>query len=326
MSFAAVTPYGHKCPICGSVNIVENEIGELVCANCGFVLSEGVYNVAPYVPLKEGRQGPRGESTTSNVLHDHGIRSEMEFVGTKLSPRMRKKMRELNRINKRLYFTNSEQSAEGDLRKTLEDLMGILKVPSFIKEEARLMAGKLMKKHYEKNKRTLGMRKNYPYISLALITLAMDIHRQPYKLSEIVEMVGMTQREKNKILEWRKRIKAWLNIKATPVREALEAYMILLNEILDELERRGAVEREKKKWLRSVAAKILEEYVTKEYTGGKKKESVVGASIYIASVVTGNKIRQQDIARIVKEKDSALRRSYKDIVSRVMIVVNVPVR
>ncbi len=324
-TFAAVTPYGYKCPMCGSVNIIENEIGELVCANCGFVLSEGVYNVAPYVPLKEGRQGPRGESSTTNVLHDHGIRSEMDF-STKLSPRMRKKMRDLNRIHKRLYFTNSEQSAEGDLRKTLENLMGWLKVPSYVKDEARLIVGKLMKKYYEKNKRVLGMRKNYPYIALAIITLAMDIHKQPYKLSEIVEKVGLSQQEKNKVLEWRKRIKSWLNIRAMPVMEALEAYATLLNEILDELERKGIIEKEKKKGLRSVAYKILEEYVTKEYTGGKKKESIVGAAIYLASVVTGSKIRQQDIARIVKEKDSALRRSYKDMVSRIMIVVTVPVK
>ena len=326
MSFTAVTPYGNRCPVCGSMNIVENEIGELVCANCGFVLSEGVYNIAPYVPLKEGRQGPRGESTTSNVLHDHGIRSEMEFAGAKLTPRMKKRMRELNKINKRLYFTNSEQSAEGDLRKTLENMLGLLKAPSFVRDEARLLAGKLMKQHYDKNKRILGMRKNYPYISLALITLAMDIHKQPYKLSDIIENLGMSQQEKNKVLEWRKRIKTWLNIKAVPVNEALEAYMVLLNEVLDELERRGVVDKSKKKDIRNVAANILKKFIMKEYTGGKKKESVVGAAIYLASIVTGNRIRQQDIARVVKEKDSALRRSYKEILSRIIIVVRVPAK
>jgi len=133
-----------ECPQCKGKKLVHDYVrGELICANCGFVLEDRPLDRGPDWYAAEADEKRHTGPPVSESVHDRGISSRVgrrnrDALGRPLTPEQAAKFGRLRRWDKRAHATNSERT----LTRAFQEQARVchdLGLPKLVREEAALL-------------------------------------------------------------------------------------------------------------------------------------------------------------------------------------------
>lgn len=288
------------CPECGSRRIIEDvHRGEVICANCGYILEEGRIDFSQEWREFDQRQASEKRRTgapTSYTKPDLGIgtkvgkTSDIEKIGKRKGVYKR-----IGKWQSRIYT-----ALERNLKLSTAELRrasSILSLPQSVEEEA----GKIYRSAARKG---LVRGRSMESVVAGAIYAACRICGVPRTLEEIGKV--FPNLDKKEIGKTYRFICRELNIRILPTSP------------LDYINR-FATELKLSQRTISKAIKILEEASKKEITSGKGPMGVAAAALYIASLLCGEKKTQREVADIAGVTEVTIRNRYKELIEKLKL-------
>ncbi|RLE59830.1 MAG: hypothetical protein DRJ35_04855 [Thermoprotei archaeon] len=280
-----------KCPECGAHIVpVLNENGEYVCPQCGVVLESSI--IDPGVPWRaytreqELRRATAEKMKRGSDTTPYSVRQQFK-IG-------------ISRVRA------SEASLDRYLRE-LENVCRILRIPSYIKDDAV---------SFFKKAKTKGLLRgrNYKRFIAAAIYSAVKLHSSYFvDINELGELLSMNPKD---ILKTHKLLIEKGIIEGSKKEPSKPSNYVTF--IIDKL---GLT-----KELSSVLIHILnfaDSIGHCVYFQGKRPKSIAAATVYIFSVLLSYKRSQSDVASIVNISSPTLRRIAADIPKKLDIIIEI---
>ncbi|MEM3799421.1 MAG: TFIIB-type zinc ribbon-containing protein [Thermoprotei archaeon] len=131
-----------KCPVCGSTHLVVNTNGELVCDDCGAVVSEGAPDLGrewrAYSSEEWERRSRTGEPVRLGATAGSfaTVIDKRDISRLKISAEGKKQMYGLNLLQTRNRLSTSHERSIARAEVLFERIASALKLPENVKEEA----------------------------------------------------------------------------------------------------------------------------------------------------------------------------------------------
>ena len=285
------------CPNCGSdVLISDKQRGELICSNCGLVISRIIDSSPEWraFDAEERTHRSRAGSRVSPLQTDFGVSSRIctgnrDIYGRKLAPNVlakMKRLRWLNRHDSRAHIRNLRVAL-----RELRRMVSQLELPEEIAETAAALYRKALEADLIRGRSIESM-------VAAAIYISARQHNNPLTLKDIEKVIDV---DRKVIARCFRLYVQELEIKAQPVDP-----VSLVSKLCDELELTTKTQNE--------AINILEESKYKRLDVGKNPMSIAAAAIYIACIRTGERRTQQQVAKAAKTTPVTLRNRFREIV------------
>ena len=284
-----------SCPECKSDKLsVDHKRGEIVCNSCGIVMDENMLDQGQeWREFSDGQDERRSGAPSSYAKHDMGTGTE---VGTSsevygLSVKDRRKYLRL-----RKWHNRSSTSLERNLKYALADLKRIsslLNIPPTIEEEA----ARIYRMAVEKG---LVRGRSMECVVVGAIYIASRQFKLPRSLNEVCQLTNNNKRDVGKTYRF---IARELGIKMAPS-GAGEYIPKFANKLGFSAE------------TQTQAQKILEIAQTSELTSGRGPTGLAAAALYVASLITGEKRTQREIADVVGVTEVTIRNRYKEMIEK----------
>ena len=299
---------GFSCQECGGKEIVQNlEKGESVCAGCGLVISESRIDTGPEwraFTSDEKDARSRAGAPTNYAIHDKGLSTMIDWrdhdsQGKRFTA---KKRSEIYRLRKWQIRTRVHSSVDRNLAQAMSELDRLssqLGLNKSIKELAALLYRKLIV-------RRLARSRSIDAMVGAAIYAACRLRKAPRSLEEIARHSRVNRK---KIGQHYRLLVEKLNLKM-PISEPAN----YVPRFITELNLPGIVQQE--------VIRILEmAKKNRALITGRDPRGLAAAAIYIASILTDNRVTQRDIAMAAGVTEVTVRNRYKELVQKLNITM-----
>lgn len=276
-----------KCPECGSKKIVtDSKRAELYCADCGVVLAENIVDLGPEWRSYDEDQAAKRIRTgppMSYRIHDKGLGTPMPGL-----PARTKRLRGIS-------IDSSDKTLALALVE-IDRMACALKLPNNIKEETSVLYRKAMKHNLIKGR-------SIEELVSAMLYITCRQYEVPRTLKEIAEVsrAPLKKIRRSYIFLLRK-----LEIKLAPANPAR-----YIPRFCSKL---GLSEE-----IREKATEILKDDKGTGVAKGWGPIGTAAAAIYIAAILSGEKITEKEIAKVVGTTEITIRDRYKELVKRLNI-------
>ena len=282
------------CPECEGSIISLNQIGEIVCSQCGLVVSERSVDVnhsdkRAYTSQEKSQREHTG-APISSLLPGMGLTTVINRKDIS-DPDLKRAVKWNSRITwekRNLLIATTE----------LKRISSNLNLPNHVKFEA-------IKFYKEAFKKKLLRGRSINSMIAACIYLAIRVKKVPRTLQEILE--ESSENEKDIRRCYRVLIRE-LNIKSpnTDPSSLIPAYIA-------DLQLNNEVER--------IATKIVNEFSSNFSTSGKDPKGIVAGALYLACRIKGLELTQRQIAEVVGVTEVTLRSRFKELSTKLKIKV-----
>lgn len=282
------------CPECNGNIISLNQIGEIVCSDCGLVIKERSVDLShsdkrAYTSQEKNQREHTG-APISSLLPDIGLTTVIDRKNIK-DPDLKRAVKWNTRITwekRNILIATTE----------LKRICSNLNLPSHIRFEAI----KLYKKAFKKK---LLRGRSINSMVAASIYLAIRLKRIPRTLREILD--ESSENEKDIRRCYRVLIREF-NIKSpnTNPSDLIPTYIATLK--LDPNIEINSI-------------KIVNAYSERFSTSGKDPKGIVAGAIYLACRMKGLELTQKRIAEVVGVTEVTLRSRYKELSTKLKIKV-----
>lgn len=294
-----------KCPECGSTRLIKNfERGEIVCADCGLVITEKLIDMGPewraFTPEEKQKRSRVGSPITLTV-HDKGLSTVIDWrdkdaFGKKLEPKRRI---EVIRWRKWQIRTRVHSSLDRNLAQAMSELDRIssqLGLPKGIKEEAAVIYRRAVEKGLVRGR-------SIEAVMAASIYAACRIRGIPRTLDEIAKFTRAGRKDVARCYR--------LLLREVNVKVPLSDPEAFIPRIASDLDLSGTVQRR--------AADIVRMAKAMGITAGKDPAGLAAAAIYIASLLENERRTQKEIAHAARVTEVTVRNRYKELVKKLKI-------
>jgi transcription initiation factor TFIIB len=297
------------CPECGSTVIYRDPTrGEIICGNCGIVISERYIDQGPEWRAfsseeKEGRS--RVGAPTTFAMHDKGLstvidRRDIDVYGNKLVPSRRAQIYRLRKWQIRSMVHNSVQRNLATAMSELDRLTSQLGIPRDIKETAAIIYRKALERRLVRGRTIDG-------VTAAAVYLACRLHHVPRALEEIVTHTHAGRKELGRSI----RLILHTSGIAIP-RPKPQDFISRFGEDL-----RMSVNAQRR------AIEIIDQAQAMGLTAGKDPTGMAAAALYIAGLIEGERRTQQEVAGAAHITEVTVRNRYKEMVQKLNLKVEV---
>jgi transcription initiation factor TFIIB len=292
-----------RCPECGeSVILKDSNSAELVCTNCGYVLSTYMTDLGPEwraFNQEEREAKVRVGSPQTFMLHDKGLSTKIDWrdIGG-FAP---DKRAQLHRIRRWQQRSRVSSSTEKNLARALSEISRIsdmLNLPKNIVETSAITYRKAVSEGLIRGRSIKSM-------SIAATYLACRQNKLLRTISELSEASGINKKE---IASNYRFLVRKLKFFVPPVRPNQH-----ITKISNKIGLDGLTE--------GVAHKILRAAKKQKLTSGRGAKSIAAAASYIASKVVGNNITQREFAEAADLTEVTIRNRYQEMMRRLSIVI-----
>lgn len=292
-----------RCPECGeSVILKDSNSAELVCTNCGYVLSTYMTDLGPEwraFNQEEREAKVRVGSPQTFMLHDKGLSTKIDWrdIGG-FAP---DKRAQLHRIRRWQQRSRVSSSTEKNLARALSEISRIsdmLNLPKNIVETSAITYRKAVSEGLIRGRSIKSM-------SIAATYLACRQNKLLRTISELSEASGINKKE---IASNYRFLVRKLRFFVPPVRPNQH-----ITKISNKIGLDGLTE--------GVAHKILRAAKKQKLTSGRGAKSIAAAASYIASKVVGNNITQREFAEAADLTEVTIRNRYQEMMRRLSIVI-----
>jgi len=267
------------CPRCGKNNLVtDTESGELFCAKCGFVITERVDNQGPERTFSDNTNKSRTGDRTSLTRHDRGLSSiinpiNKDSAGKPLSASMKSSLRRLRLWDNRSILKGT---VDRNLLHALSELLKMkdkLSLSDAIAEKAAYIYRKAMEKKLIRGRSIAAL------VAAALYAACRE-SGTPRTLKEVSSEINIRRRDL--AVSYRMLLRE-LDLKM-PVVDSVQCIARIASQA-------GVSEKTKRH-----AIKILKKAEESQSLAGKHPMGLAASSLYLASLKTGEKISQKQVA------------------------------
>jgi len=285
-----------RCPECNSINLmVDERHGEVICKSCGTVLDENLVDTSPEWRefSEDGEDRRRAGAPATFTKADMGtgttIGSGSEIYNLPGAQRRRF-------LRLREWHNRSSTSLERNLRYALTELKrvaSLLNIPAQIEEEAARIYNLAVRK-------ALVRGRSMESVVVAAIYIAARRFNLPRSLNEICKVTGANKRDVGKTYRF---IARSLVIKLLP-----SGPVDYIPKFANRLNFSASTQTK--------AVEILKKAQNLELTSGRGPIGLSAAALYVASLITGEKRTQREIADAVGVTEVTIRNRYKEIIEK----------
>jgi len=295
------------CPECGSEHLMrDTDAAEIVCMDCGIVIADKLADRGPEWRAFDDEQRAkraRAGAPLTYTIHDKGLSTmidwhDRDIYGKRLSPGQKAQIYRLRKWQRRIRVSDA---TERNLAFALSEITKIangLNLPKNILETASVIYRKAVKEHLIRGRSIQGVTSAAIYVACRQCGLART-------LEEIAQASSINKKEVGR--SYRFLVKE-LDYFIPPLKPSQ-----YITKFSSQLTMQGKVEE--------IAQKILITARDLKLTSGRGPTGIAAAASYIASVLTGERKTQREIAEIAQVTEVTIRNRYKELVERLMFEI-----
>lgn len=285
--------YEHNiCTKCGGTSLIrDDDLGEVVCASCGLVLSDCIVDTGPEwraFNSVENASRSRAGKTMSYMLFDKGLSTDFngykDGKGKRLDIETHNKMNRLRRYDKRSKMDDTWARNLTIAMAELDRLGERLHIPSLLKEQAAVLYRKALTVDLIRGR-------SIDAFVAASIYAVCRLQKVPRSLKKISEE---STREHSEISHSYR-----LLIKELGLKMPIDDPMKFVSGIASKLNLKQDTEFQ--------AIEILREAREKKGLSGKEPRGIAAAALYMACISTRDKRIQKDVAQAAGTTEVTLR-------------------
>jgi len=293
-----------RCPECGSTRLMRDyESAEIVCMNCGVVVAAKLADRGPeWRAFDDEQRAKRARvgAPLTYTIHDKGLSTmidwhDRDIYGKRLSPGQKAQIYRLRKWQRRIRVSDATERNLAFALSEISKIANSLNLPKNILETASVIYRKAVKEHLIRGRSIQGVTSAAIYVACRQCGLART-------LEEIAQASNINKKEVGR--SYRFLIKE-LNYFIPPLKPSQ-----YITKFSNQLTMQGKVEE--------IAHKILATARDLKLTSGRGPTGIAAAASYIASVLTGERKTQREIAEIAQVTEVTIRNRYKELVERLM--------
>jgi len=296
-----------QCPECGSNHLSKDySRAELVCRNCGLVLDEDIIDHGPEWRAFDSEQREKRARTgapMSYTIHDKGLSTMIgwknrDSYGKSIPTRNRAQIYRLRKWARRIRISNATERSLAIAFSELDRMASSMGLPRTVRETAAMIYRKAALKKLVRGRSIEGV------ITAALYAACRQCH-VPRTLDEISSVAHISKKEIGRTYRY---VSRELGLKLLPT--SPEDY---ISRFCSELKLSGDV--------RAKTVAILRDAADRELTSGRGPSGMAAASLYIASVLCGERRTQREVADVAGVTEVTIRNRYKEITKKLDISI-----
>jgi len=294
-----------QCPECGSNHLSKDySRAELVCRNCGLVLDEDIIDHGPEWRAFDSEQKEKRARTGAPMtytIHDKGLSTVIgwknrDSYGKSIPTRNRAQIYRLRKWERRIRISNATERNLAIALSELDRMASGMGLPRTVRETAAMIYRKAALKKLVRGRSIEGV------TTAALYAACRQCH-VPRTLDEISNIAHISRKEIGRTYRY---VSRELGLKLLPT--SPEDY---ISRFCSELKLSGDV--------RVKTLEILQEAAHRELTSGRGPTGMAAASLYIASVICGERRTQREVADVAGVTEVTIRNRYKELTKKLDI-------
>jgi transcription initiation factor TFIIB len=296
-----------QCPECGSNHLSKDySRAELVCRNCGLVLDEDIIDHGPEWRAFDSEQREKRARTgapMSYTIHDKGLSTVIgwknrDSYGKSIPTKNRAQIYRLRKWARRIRISNATEKSLAIAFSELDRMASGMGLPRSVRETAAMIYRKAALKKLVRGRSIEGV------TTAALYAACRQCH-VPRTLDEISNIAQISRKDIGRTYRY---VSRELGLKLLPT--SPEDY---ISRFCSELKLSGDV--------RAKTLEILQEAAHRELTSGRGPTGMAAASLYIASVLCGERRTQREVAEVAGVTEVTIRNRYKEIAEKLDIAI-----
>ena len=294
-----------KCPECGSTHLSrDHSRAELVCKNCGLVIDEDLIDYGPEWRAFDSDQREKRARTGAPMtytIHDKGLSTMIgwknrDSYGKSIPTRNRAQLYRLRKWQRRIRISNSTERNLATALSALDRMASGMGLPRTVRETAAMIYRKAVLKKLIRGRSIEG-------VSAAALYAACRQCNVPRTLDEISNASSMSRKDIGRTYRY---ITRELGLKLMPT--SPQDY---ISRFCSELKLSADVQAK--------TLDILQEVTRQELTSGRGPTGIAAASLYIASVLCGERRTQREVAETAGVTEVTIRNRYKELAEKLDI-------
>ncbi|WP_394324853.1 transcription initiation factor IIB [Haloferax mucosum] len=288
-----------SCPECGSEALVsDSEHGETVCDECGLVVEENEIDRGPEwraFNSSEKDQKSRVGAPTTNMMHDKGLSTNIgwqnkDAYGRSLSSRQREKMQRLRTWNERFRTRDSKERNLKQALGEIDRMASALGLPENVRETTSVIYRRALNDDLLPGRSIEG-------VATSSLYAAARMADTPRSLDEIT---SVSRVEKDEIARTYRYVVRELKLEIKPAdpEQYVPRFASELG-ISDESERR--------------ARQLLKNAKEQGVHSGKSPVGLAAAAVYAASLLTNEKVTQNEVSDVANISEVTIRNRYHEL-------------
>ncbi|WP_096391042.1 transcription initiation factor IIB [Halopenitus persicus] len=287
-----------RCPECGGTLTTDTEHGETVCADCGLVVEEDEIDRGPEwraFDSREKDEKSRVGAPTTEMMHDKGLSTNIgwqdkDAYGRSLSSRQREKMQRLRTWNERFRTRDSKERNLKQALGEIDRMASALGLPENVRETASVIYRRALDEDLLPGRSIEG-------VATASLYAAARQAGTPRSLDEIT---AVSRVEKDEIARTYRYVVRELKLEIQPADP--ESYVPRFASDLglsDEAEMR--------------ARQLLDTAKDQGVHSGKSPVGLAAAAVYAASLLTNEKVTQNEVSEVANISEVTIRNRYHEL-------------
>jgi transcription initiation factor TFIIB len=282
------------------------ECAEIVCMGCGFVVAAKLTDQGPEWRAFDDEQHTkraRAGAPLTFTIHDKGLSTMIDWhdrdvYGKRLAPGQKAQIYRLRKWQRRIRVSDATERNLAFALSEISKIANNLNLPKSILETASVIYRKAVKERLIRGRSIQGVTAAAIYVACRQCGLART-------LDEISQASSVNKKEVGR--SYRFLIKE-LNYFIPPLKPSQ-----YITKFSNQLTMQGKVEE--------IAHKILATAKEMKLTSGRGPTGIAAAVSYIASVLTGERKTQREIAEIAQVTEVTIRNRYKELVERLQFII-----
>ncbi|MEE9564347.1 MAG: transcription initiation factor IIB [Candidatus Hydrothermarchaeaceae archaeon] len=301
--------YIDECPECNSKSLARDyERAEMICNTCGLVIDEKIMDLGPEWRAFDNEQRvkrSRAGAPMTYTIHDKGLSTVIDWrdkdcYGKDISPRKRAQIYRLRKWQQRIRVSNATERNLAFALTELERVASRMTLPRNVRETAAVVYRKAVEKGLIRGRSIEGVAASSLYAACRQCNV-------PRTLDEIADASKLNRKEIGRTYRFVSR-ELGISLKPTTPIDYVPRFG-------SELGLSGEVQ--------SKAVEILKKAMEKELTSGRGPTGVSAASIYIASVLLGERRTQREVADVAGVTEVTIRNRYKELAEKLDIEITI---
>ncbi|KPV64288.1 MAG: Transcription initiation factor IIB [Candidatus Bathyarchaeota archaeon BA2] len=297
-----------QCPECGSTRLMRDyECAEIVCMNCGFVVAAKLADRGPeWRAFDDEQRAKRARvgAPLTFTIHDKGLSTMIDWhdrdvYGKRLSPGQKAQIYRLRKWQRRIRVSDATERNLAFALSEISKIANNLNLPKNILETASIIYRKAVKERLIRGRSIQGVTAAAVYVACRQCGLARTLEEVAIASNINKKEVGRSYRFLVKELDYF----------IQPLKPSQ-----YITKFSNQLTMQGKVEE--------IAHKILAAAKELKLTSGRGPTGIAAAASYIASVLTGERKTQREIAEIAQVTEVTIRNRYKELAERLQFVLS----
>ena len=293
------------CPECGSGHLSKDySRAELVCSGCGLVIDEDIIDHGPEWRAFDNEQREKRSRTGSPMtytIHDKGLSptigwTNRDAYGKSIPTKNRAQLYRLRKWQRRVRISDATERNLALALSGIDRLASGMGLPRSVRETAAVIYRKAAMKNLVRGRSIQGM------TAASLYAACRQCH-VPRTLDEISNIAQMPRKEIGRNYRY---VSRELELKLMPT--APKDY---ISRFCSELKLSNNVQIK--------TLEILSHAANQELTSGRGPTGLAAASLYISSVLCGERRTQREVAEIAGVTEVTIRNRYKELAQKLDI-------